>query len=262
MPLTESAINLFTDMANKITVKAGDNFGRWTYSGIERSVLKSGKPTYQLFCRCACGTEKFVLKSSLINGSNSCGCLQKEVASSKKKIIPSGEKYGRWKVIKELYSSKDRIFLCKCDCGTEKSVKLSSLKNGRSKSCGCYHLDLLKATTPHNKTHGMSKGSRFYAIWAGMISRCRSKKGERFHKYGKFGVSVCERWGEFMNFKKDMYEGYLTHKKNYGEQDTTIDRINPFGNYEPQNCRWATRKEQVHNRRKNYVKKPNLSFDL
>jgi hypothetical protein len=68
------------------------------------------------------------------------------------------------------------------------------------------------------------------------------------------GINVCKRWNEFENFKKDMFESYLKHKKKFGERQTTLDRINPFKGYSIKNCRWATPSEQNFNTKKGYLK--------
>lgn len=95
-----------------------------------------------------------------------------------------------------------------------------------------------------NKVHGMSK-TRFYRIWSGMKVRCNNPL-ER--AYFQRGIKVCERWGNFLNFKDDMYESYLQHCIEHGEKNTSIERKDVNGNYEPSNCKWATREEQDRNK--------------
>jgi hypothetical protein len=96
-----------------------------------------------------------------------------------------------------------------------------------------------------NRTHGLWR-SREYNSWDNMIQRCSNPHRNSFKSYGAKGVRVCERWKIFSNFYQDMGprpEGY------------TLDRINPFGQYEPINCRWVDKKTQLQNTRRNYVRK-------
>lgn len=103
---------------------------------------------------------------------------------------------------------------------------------------------------PNKVKHGLSK-SRFYKIWGSMKARCLNEKHIHYDNYGGRGIIVCNKWLEFEGFMEDMYNGYLKHCEEFGEGNTSIDRINSDGVYELNNCRWATNKEQQRNLKSN-----------
>lgn len=121
------------------------------------------------------------------------------------------------------------VWKCRCDCGNEKYIRATSLQQGLIKSCGCLR-------------HGL-RHTRLYTIWSHMQQRCENPKHNRYHLYGGRGISICPEW------RNDFYVFYEWAMCNGYKDTLTIDRINPDGNYEPQNCRWATVSEQNRNRR-------------
>lgn len=135
------------------------------------------------------------------------------------------------------------VWRCKCDCGKAVDVIGKQLRRGQTQSCGCLLLDRSREA---NTKHGQ-KGTRLYRIWGGMLNRIRNPRCKDYFRYGGRGIAVCKRWeSSFENFLADM-----------GQPPTSthsIDRINNDGNYEPGNCRWATPKEQIANRRRNTPK--------
>jgi hypothetical protein len=153
----------------------------------------------------------------------------------------TGKKFGRLTAIAE-HSKKHRkiIWSCKCECGKEVNVIGSDLVRGKTKSCGCLKKEI-------HTTHGMHN-SRLYIIWTGMKQRVNNDKTGN---YGNRGIKFCEEWTNFINFYNDMVNEYEEHCKQYGESNTTLDRIDVNGDYCRENCRWATYQVQENNKRNN-----------
>jgi hypothetical protein len=123
---------------------------------------------------------------------------------------------------------------CLCDCGNEKAIIGAELKAGKTKSCGCR-----KGFRSHGDAHH-GRVSPVYQSWRSMRARCLSPTHKNYKHYGGRGITICERWESYENFRLDM------GPKPPG---TSLDRINNDGNYEPSNCRWATQDVQVANSR-------------
>lgn len=159
-----------------------------------------------------------------------------------------GQRFGKLVAIKKsephftVGGHKQTVWLCKCDCGQITRVQLQSLRNGRTKSCGCLRFENPRT---FNTKHGM-RNTKIYKKWAGMKNRCFNPNTERFGDYGGRGITVCEEWkDDFQAF----YD-YVSQLPHFGEEGYSLDRINNDGNYEPGNVRWATAKEQNQNQRK------------
>ena len=230
------------DVLNDLT---GQKFGRLTVvQRAEDRIRPNGKHRVQWLCKCDCGNYSVVDPSSLHSGNtSSCGCLKKEMRGEKHWNFTdlTGMTFGRLTVV----SKSDKIvnygvaWNCKCECGKETVVTTHALKSGGTQSCGCGRGGQIK--------HGKSK-TRLYGVWCGMIRRCEETTNPAYRWYGAKGVKVCEEWRrDFQKFFDwSMENGY---DENAPRGICTLDRINPYGNYEPNNCRWADWDTQVNNRR-------------
>jgi hypothetical protein len=159
----------------------------------------------------------------------------------------TGKRFGRLKVLNIDTSNKKRVcWICQCDCGNKITVFAFNLKKGNTKSCGCFRKEKSRIFASQTKTHGMTK-TRLYKTWCGIKRRCFCKKDPSYKNYGERGIQICDEWkNDFMSFYTwAMQSGY--------KYTLTIDRIDVNGNYCPENCRWATSKEQARNTRTNHI---------
>lgn len=152
-------------------------------------------------------------------------------------------RFGRMLVVKFSHrvgegTKARRCFVCLCDCGVTKTVRLADLVAGKIVSCGCYGKEVSSRLL---FKHGL-KNTPEYTSYRGMLNRCYQKKHRSYYRYGGRGIGVCPQWRhDFLQFLKDMGPR---------PKGLSLDRINNEGNYEPNNCRWATAVEQARNRRK------------
>jgi hypothetical protein len=157
----------------------------------------------------------------------------------------SGKEFGNLVAIscdiKRAVTGRSRVYWnCRCRCGGLVMVASSNLCNGNTKSCGCRRVDVCIERTKHGQSSRNFISSE-YRAWAQMMARCYRKTSKDYKNWGGRGITVCDRWRDACAFLSDM-----------GPKPTaahSLDRIDNDGNYEPKNCRWATRSQQNKNRR-------------
>ncbi len=147
-------------------------------------------------------------------------------------INRTGQRFGRLLVLEEAGRNqlKKVLWKCQCDCGNIVLRPSGDLVTGNSVSCGCY---LKERITKHG---GWKKSS--YNTWRAMMRRCYKTKDKDYPRYGGAGITVCQKWHDYVEFEKDMGEPIGSE---------TLDRINPYGNYTLDNCRWASLPTQARN---------------
>lgn len=150
-----------------------------------------------------------------------------------------GLRFGRLVVIEAAENKgKKPRWLCQCDCGKTKIVHSSSLKNGNTKSCGCFRTETTIARCSTNR----SKDKTLYAVWNTIKQRCNNPNNKSYSNYGGRGITICDEWYNYDNF----YEWSINNGYKHGLE---IDRINNSLGYSPDNCRWVTKSVNANNKR-------------
>jgi len=135
---------------------------------------------------------------------------------------------------------KEVMVVCRCTCGNVKTIRLAHVISGRVRSCGC----LYKEGPVHHGYARRDKSNATYHCWVDMRARCYNERREQYRNYGARGISICTEWDVFENFLRDMGER---------PSNTSLDRIDVDGNYQKNNCRWASQKQQCRNKRNNVL---------
>lgn len=158
-----------------------------------------------------------------------------------------GERFGRWVVVAVVREGDYVKAVCNCDCGTQgKLVRVNTLESGESGSCGCLASEMMRE---RSTTHGYSRHPLYQAHYD-MLRRCYDSSRKDYPHYGGRGIVVCEDWKEPGG---KGFENFLQDSKHFTGSGGEIDRRDVNGNYCPENCKWATRKEQTRNTRFNHV---------
>lgn len=227
----------------------GKKYGTWTVVDFVRSQHKNKSgSSINWICKCEeCGNEKKIVPSTLKNGKNICSCQKPFEEIKNKRDDHIGKKYNRLTIIdfnyKKSGTTKKVYAVCQCDCGKTKEIQFQFVIDGTVKSCGCYAKELReKQKEEYSKTK-----SPLYKTWNGMKQRCFNENNPGYCNYGGRGITVCSEWlgeGGFENFEQwSIRNGY---RPNNG---LSLDRIDVDGNYEPDNCRWASIWVQSLNKR-------------
>lgn len=159
----------------------------------------------------------------------------------------TNQQFGRLTVIEVSYKGQDGHYhwLCSCNCGNQITVSGNCLRTGKTTSCGCYSRERrIERLTKHGHSTDRGRTPTYYS-WDAMKKRCLNSNDKDFKHYGGRGITIHEPWiHSFEQFLADMGER---------PEGTTLDRIDPNGNYEPSNCRWADAKTQANNKRKTSI---------
>jgi len=154
----------------------------------------------------------------------------------------TGKTFNQLTIIERAENTKQgkARWVCRCTCGKISTIDGANIRNGHTKSCGCFAKESLEK---NRYRHGMAHTSE-YGIWCNILQRCNNPNDKAFKDYGGRGITICDEW-------KNDFMAFYNHVGKRPSPKHSIDRINNDGNYEPNNVRWATQKQQSNNQRSN-----------
>lgn len=208
-------------------------------------------------CLCRCGNKTIADGNRLVSGeTKSCGCLRSEaikIRFSKDREELIGKVFHNFTVLEyQVSETKRGVLRCLCVCGTEFFTDAHNAKSGHTKSCGCYDRNIAAVRM---KTHGLSDHP-LYVSWYAAKTRCNNPNYHASDAYSGRGITMCEEWSD--NFKS-FYDWAMDNGWSLG---LTLERKDVNGNYEPDNCEFATRVQQSRNRRCNVVKDLDMAREI
>lgn len=151
----------------------------------------------------------------------------------------TGQKFGRLTALRRSHMANNKWYwVCRCECGVERAFAGDQVRNGHTKSCGCYRRDVSRQI----KTIHGRKNTSEYIAWVGIVQRCTNPLNHAWPRYGGRGITMCETW-------RNSFEAFFQDMGPRPSVDYSIDRIDNDKGYSPDNCRWATATEQIANSR-------------